>query len=206
MVRSKTATDDESTTTTRRTRADLRYLADTVSHSRVDTDAATDAKRNARLVDHGWFTNQGGVTGDGAKLARVVGGLSNDDLEDDDFDYAVDIMGMDTFVSQALRAKSAVDFEGYVRGILVVANTIDEARHKAGTQDVEFDHDGLFAPHFAPDGFDARKGDVEVRFEDESTARVWSVEWCPRRFDIKHKHDERFAANRNPRRFVVTVV
>lgn len=128
------------------------------------------------------------------------------DVEHDDVDYAIDIMGMNTFVDEALRSPSAGDFAGYVRGILVVANTIDEARHHADTQDVEFDHDGLFAPHFAPDGFDARNGKVEVRFESEATARVWSVEDAPDRFDMTYKHDERFTGNRNPRRLVVDVM
>ena len=206
MVRHTEAVDDESTTTTRRTRADLRYLANAVRGARVDTDAATDASRNSRLVDHGWFTSQGGVTGDGAKLARVVGALANDEVEHDDVDYAIDVMGMATFVDEALRASSAGDFAGWVRGILVVANTIDEARHHAGTQDVEYDHDGLFEGHFADEGFDARNGKVEVRFEREATARVWAVEDAPDRFDIEYKHDERFNGNRNPRRLVVDVM
>lgn len=203
MVRHTETADDESTSTTRRTRADLRYLADVVTHTRVDTDEATDAKRNARLIDHGWVTSQGkSTTGDGHRVAGVVETLRNDDVEYDDFDMAVDAMGMADFVDACVEAPSIQDAVAFVRGVFVCANTVDEARHDAGTQDVEFDHDGMFAPHLAE--FDARKGTVEVRFESESTARSW-VGYVSR-YDPEFKHDERFKTNRNPRRVVASVV
>jgi len=195
--------------TTRRTRGDLRALARCVRHARFDSTADVSDARVWRLVDHGYLIvkndlGQISVSGNGANLARAVGKLVDDTDFADDFDHAVDIMGMSTFVDEAIRSPD--DFDGYVRGILVIANTIDEARHQSDTQADEYDHDGLFAPHFAPDGFDAHKGKVEVRFKTEACARVWATEWAPDRFDAHFKHDERFKGNRNPRRVIVNVL
>jgi len=198
----KPVATDGGVTTTRRTRADLRYLADVVTHTRVDTDAATDSERNRRLIDHGWVTSQGtSTTGDGHRVAGVVGTLRNRDAEYDDFDMAVDAMGMADFVDACVEAPSIQDAVSFVRGVFVCANTADEARHDAGTQADEYDHDGMFAPHLAD--FDARNGTVEVRFERESTARSW-VGYVSR-YDPEFAHDKRFTSNRNPRRVVADV-
>jgi len=184
MVRHTEPADDESTSTTRRTRADLRYLAE-AGHPRthkLDPEVADDPKRNARLREHGWVGSQGSLTGDGDRLASVVRSLTtDDDTGADDFEWVVDIMGMNDFVDAAISAPNAEDAGKYFRSILALANRVDEARHTAGTQDVEPEHDGLFAPHFV--AFDARRGTVEMAFNDVDTADVYADEWVGDRND-----------------------
>lgn len=205
MVRHITTADEESTSTTRRTRSDLRYLADVVTHTRVDTDVATDASRNSRLIDHGWVTSQGrSTTANGHRIAGVVETLRNEDVETDDFDMVVDIMGMSDFVDACIEAPSIQDAVAFIRGALVLVNQIDEARHAADRGHHEYEHDGLFAPHFAD--FEARLGTIEVRFETRQTAFQFANEYVSERYDVESKHDERFKGNRNPKRRVVQVV
>jgi len=203
MVRHATTAADESTSTTRRTRADLRYLADVSTKVRIDADVATDPGRNHRLVDHGWVTpDVRTTTAEGKRLAGVVATLRSDDLEHDDFYMAVESMGVADFVDACIEAPSIQDGVAFIRGVFVCANTADEARHDADTQADEYDHDGMFAPHLAD--FDARKGTVEVRFECEATARAW-IGYVSR-YTPEFKYDERFSSNRNPRRVVAHVV
>ena len=204
MVRHTKTAEDEANSTTRRTRADVRYLADVVTHTKIDVDAATDAERNSRLRSHGWVTSNATTTGDGHRVAGVAATLADDRLEEDDLEWAIDIMGMSNFVDACVEAPSIQDAVAYIRGVFVCANLVDEALNDADTYGVEYEHDGLFEPFFAPDGFDARKGTVEMRFRDESTARSW-VGYVSR-YDPEFKHDERFTGNRNPRRVVVDVL
>ena len=183
MVRHTHEADDESTTTTRRTRADLRYLAG------GDFD---DASRNTRLRSHGWVHAQGRKTGDGEVLAATVEVLARRNL----FDKTVDIMGLADFVDAVTTAESPLSFLAGVRTVDALADAAVAVTDYDGFVD---DYDP--SPTYA---FDARKGTVEVGFSDDDTAREFEAS-APDRFDVERKHDERFKRNRNPRRFVATV-
>jgi hypothetical protein len=172
MVRHTETVDDESTSTPRRTRADLRALSD----YRRDPHGV-DNDRVMRLVDHGWVTitndlGQTSLTGFGDWLSGVVYELI-EDVETDDLDMIVDLMGMGDFVDAATSFRDGEDGAKYFRTVLALANRVCEVR---SLDDDPFDHDGLFAPYFA--GFDAERRTVEMRFEDERVADAYVDEWC----------------------------
>jgi hypothetical protein len=156
----------------RRTRTDLEYLADAVHYGKVDVDVADDADRNCRIIDFGWVSSQGKrSTADGERLAAVVEDLR----EREEFEWAVDIFGVGGFVDIATGADSTQNAVNLFGHVFAIANLCDEARHQAGTQDAEPDHDGLFAPHI--DAVDARRGNVDATFEDEDTAAEFVGLW-----------------------------
>lgn len=187
-------TDD--TTSTRRTRADLRAIATVVADRGVD---GVDEDRRARLRAHGWLSSNDALTGNGTRVGGVVDTLDEREM----LDLQVDMMGFGDFVDAAT-ARPTTDALAYMAGVRTLANLIDEARHQTETQADEFDHDGTFAPHFVD--FDARDGTVEVRFKTKAAAAEYLREWVPDRYDAERKHDHRFKTNRNPRRIVVHVL
>ena len=179
MVR-HTDADDESTSTTRRTRADLRALPKYARFYPGAADAGDD-DRMRRLVDHGWLTTdaddpvspaQVSTTGNGNRLAGVVHELS-EDVESDDLGMVVDLMGMGDFVDTATAHHDPEATAKYLLSVLALANRVCEVRSVA---DDPFEHDGLFAPYFA--GYDGKRHTVEMRFESADVADRYVAEWC----------------------------
>jgi len=183
-----------STTATRRTRTDVETTAAIVSG-----DAAADTHdRRDRLVAHGWAT----TTGDGAyaltDAGRKVGAIASGLIDRDDFEATVDVMGLPAFVD-ACADVDVVDAEAYFAGIRTVDAIVDDVVATTGYGDFVDDYDPR--PTYA---FDARKGTVEVGFDDDTTASNFEAA-APDRFDVARKRDDRFRRGRNPRRFVVDV-
>lgn len=157
---------------TRRTKTDLES---TVKYARFYPGApdAGDTDRMRRLVDHGWLVSDGddpispaqvSTSGDGERIAGAVHYAKQNDA----FDMGVDLIGVARFVDIATACVDAEDAASIMGHLLSLANLCDEARHGAGTQDVEPDHDGLFRPHIGD--VDPKAKTVEVTFESEDTA------------------------------------
>lgn len=175
---------------TRRTRTDLRAIADVV----VDGKETVDAARLDRLQAHGWVSNFGNPTGDGTR----VGGVADTLRSRDTLDLQVDIMGMAAFVECA-KARPTTDVLAYFGGVRTLVNLVDEARFDAGTEDAHDPNGPMFR------AYDARNGTVDVAFDDKKTADVFAREWAPDRWDVTRAHDHRFKGGRNPRRLIVRV-
>lgn len=183
-ARDRTATG---TGAKRRTRRDLRYLA---------SREYDDPSRNSRLISHGWLSSQGRPTATGLELAETVS-----ELEDaGELGWALDIFGMDEFIETVRESEDPVTF---VREAFAIGNLIDESRHAAGTQAAEYDHDGLFSPHFV--SFDPERKRFEVRFEKKTTAHRFASEYARERWTVSLKYDERFNGDHNPRRLLIEV-
>jgi len=180
-------------TTTRRTRTDVEALAAIVSGEGADAD------RKERLVDHDWARS----TDIGAfaltDTGRTVGAIASGLIDRNDFESTVGIMGLADFVDAAL-AVDPVTAEAFFAGV----RTVDAV---AAESVADTDHDDFVDDYDASPSLsvDARKGTVEVGFDDRKTARHFEGH-APDRFDVERKHDERFKSNRNPRRFVVDVM
>lgn len=182
---------------TYRTRKDLRYLTDIVVENTTQIEGADDTQRNTRLMDHGWLTSQGKLTGWGHDIVRVTRRLD----ERETLDITIDIVGMDAYIETCTTSEEPF---AYLAGARTIVNLLDEARHDTGRQDAEFDHDGAFSPHFAE--FTPRDDEITLRFETIPVANAFRFGWCRDRWDVECAHDERFNGNRNPRRLVVTVL
>lgn len=178
-------------TTTRRTRTDVEALAAIVSGEA--------AERKTRLCSHGWARS----TDDGAfaltDTGRQIGAIASGLIDRNDFEATIDLMGLADFVDAAL-AVDPVDAEAYFAGIRTVDAIVDDVISTTGYADKVDDYDP--SPSWS---FDARRGRVEVGFDDKTTASNFRAA-APDRFDVTKKHDERFKRNRNPRRFVVDVM
>jgi len=179
-------------TTTRRTRTDVEALAAIVSGKPGEVEAT----RKTRLWSHGWAeeADPNTLTDDGRKIGAIASGL----IDRNDFESTVDIMGLADFVDAAL-AVDPVDAEAFFAGVRTVDAVAAESVADTDHDDFVDDYDA--SPSIA---VDARKGTVEVGFDDRKTARHFEGH-APDRFDVTRKHDERFKSNRNPRRFVVDV-
>jgi hypothetical protein len=174
---------------TNRTRKDLRAVA-----RYVDGEAGTvDTDRKARLVEHGWVTDNDCLTTDGIKIGRVVSTIS------DDLDIVVHIMGMPAFVDACLSNRAVVDIVDYLRGVIVVDAVAGDC-----IDDMRADNNAYVDTVSYAD-FDVNNGTVEVVFQTKQGAFRFIDQYVPDRYDHHKKHDERFTRNRNPRRRIVTV-
>lgn len=165
------------TTTRRRTKRDVTAAAHIVSGYDATIGREPDRDRADRLVEHGWAVHADdrdypiSLSENGRRIGAVASGL----IEREEFEWVVDIFGVGDFVDTVTSAPTVEDAVDLFAVVLSAANLCDEARHRADTQDVEFDHSGLFAPHIS--AVDARRGSISLIFADVSTADAFVDLW-----------------------------
>lgn len=191
-----TGTTDNDDAQTRRTKTDVRYLAEHYGGTGIRTEAGPDEERNRRLRSHGWLTDDDETTPLGHTTARVTRVL----LDRCVFKTTVQVLGGLPEYLNIVENGHPPEIIRYLNGVRTVANLIDESRHDAETQGVEYSHDGAFSRHFV--AFDAKRLTVELRFNDKKTARAF-LNWARDGWQVSYKHDARFGDDRNPRRLVV---